>query len=202
MPNLNSVKPSFLKEVQDGEFGRYFYKKTPVGSYMFRFMVDWDGNEKPDGELVFESPDWGDQYLTEGSLPEAERFARNHLKKRLVEKKEEVEEVEEILSLEEQLLGFAKRFRSADSPEDVQALYKYMLQQAQSLGIIPNPLRLKINRMNKTIGSSLLSGKSSKGELEVMAQVMELLAKEARNVSKTASPQRVVSLWANNKKRS
>jgi len=201
MPTLNSVKPSFLKEVQDMD-GRYFYKKTPVGSYTFRFLVDWDGNEKPDGDLVFDSPDWGDQYLTEGSLPEAEKFARNHLKLRLVEKKEEVEQVEEILTLEEQLLGFAKMFRSADHPDDVTAHYRYMLQQAQSMGIIPNPLRLKINRMNKTIGSSFLRGESSMGELEVMAQVMELLAKEARNVSKTASPQRVASLWASNKKRS
>ena len=200
MPTLNAVKPSFFEEVPDMD-GRYFYKKTPVGSYLFRFLVDWDGNEKPDGELVFDSPDWGEQYLTEGSLPEAEKFARNHLKLRLVEKKEEVEEEKKILSLEDQLLEFAKKFRSADSPEDVKAQYRLLLQQAQSMGIIPNPIRLKINRMNKTIGSSF-SGGSSQKELEVMAQVMELLAKEARNVSKTASPQRVASLWASNKKRS
>lgn len=200
MPTLNSVRPSFFKEIPD-EDGRYFYKETPAGSYTFRFFVDWDGNEKPHGELTFFSPETDFQNLTEGSLQEAEKFARTHLKKKLAERAETKEEEKKVLSLEEQLLEFAKKFRSSRSPEEVQAQYRLLLQQAQSMGLISNPVRLKINRMNKTIGSSLSAGTSQK-ELEVMAQVMELLAKEARSFKKAASPQRVASLWANNQKRS
>lgn len=200
MPTSNPVRPSFFKEIPD-EDGRYFYKKTPVGSYTFRFFVDWEGNEKPTGKLTFFSPETDTQDLTEGTLPEVEKFARTHLKKKLAEKKEVKEEGEKILSLEGQLLGFAQKFRSARSPEEVQAQYRLLLQQAQGMGLISNPVRLKINRMNKTIGSSLESGSPQK-ELEIMAQVMELLAKEARTFNGAASSRRVASLWVKNQKRS
>jgi hypothetical protein len=193
MPTTNAVKSSFFTEVPD-EDGRYFYKKTPVGSYTFRFFQDWDGNEKPAGELTFFSPETDTQNLMEGSFQDAEKFARKHLKGKLAEDKKQDEKEEKILSLEDQLLEFAKKFRSAKSSEEVIAQYRLLLQQAQSLGLISNPVRLKINRMNKSIGG-ISNLQSSSKDLEVMAGVMELLAVEARKVSANPSPNRVASLW-------
>ena len=193
MPRINFVNPDFLVEVPD-EDGRYFYKKTPVGSYTFRFLTDWDGNEKLTGQLTFFSPETDTQNLMEGSLEDAEKFSRTHLKGKLAENEKQEEKEEEILSLEDQLLGFAEKFRSAKSSEEVIAQYRFLLQQAQSLGLISNPVRLKINRMNKSIGG-ISNFQSSTKELEVMAGVMEILAGEARKAA-APSPKRVAFLWA------
>lgn len=164
------------QEVNDEDDGHYYIWKTPEGRYLFRHLMTWEGEEKPTGDLVWTDRIVGEQNLGEYTLDGAKRRADEHYKKFLQTQAEQKAEEKKEHTLREQLLDFAKRFRS--SKGDDKAHYKLLLQQATDLGMIDEPLRRKLNKHNKQMGS-LKGGGTPDSEL--MAQGLEMIVYESKH---------------------
>lgn len=171
-------KASVWREVRDSD-DSYMELKLPGMTYILRLE---------DRELNWSSDDGDFGWVSEADNPrEAEQDARAHYLKHLTLKKEQAQEDKQVRTLRQQLQGFADNFRrSGGSPDTLH--YRYLIQQAQDLGLIDNSLRLKLNRLSREFKLD------SKDDGERMAQGIELILRESKHESlKKASASRIAA---------
>lgn len=173
-PNKLIKQASQWKEVSD-EGDPYWLLTLPDTQYVFypeNREVNW-----------LRGDDWGWVADVE-NIQQADQRAKAHHVKYLQEKKLEVKQEVRELSLREQIQELANDYRHEKSPSATR--YRFILQQAQDLGLVDNALRLKLNRLNKEFGLD------SENDGERMARGLELILQHSKHESlRTASSHRV-----------
>lgn len=148
----------------------YYVLETPEGRYVYTPFRTWEGTEKPTGNVT-----WGPEHLfvAEGTLqstmPDIERH-RARMREKAREEEEEAKREKQEETLEDRLRSLIRQFRS--STTDMTANYRFLMQEAQRMGLIDERTRRALNKHNRQIGKL---EQSDVPENERMAQGLEIL---------------------------